>query len=84
MKKVVCSVFDAKAAAFSLPYYSVNLAVAMRDFRQGCLDPDSALSRNPEDFSLFHLANFDDETGLFTTITPPAILTNASVSIQGE
>lgn len=85
MIKFVCSVYDVKATLFSNPYYSVNVAVAIRDFNQGCLDPSSALSRNPEDFSLYQVATFDDESGQFTPTNPPIFLSAAASAItQGE
>lgn len=77
MIKVVCSVFDAKAGLFSNPFYSVNTAVAKRDFFAGCSDPKSGLSRNAEDYSLFQVATFDDESGQFSPIVPPSFISNA-------
>jgi hypothetical protein len=77
MLKVVCSVFDVKAAAYSNPFYAVNNSVATRDFRQACTDPASALSANPEDFSLYQVATFDDESGLFAPVVPPMFISSA-------
>lgn len=85
MQKVVCSVFDTKAAVYSNPFYSVNTAVAARDFAHGCNDPNSALHRNPDDYILYQVASFDDETGLFTPCVPPVFVAAANTSIsQGE
>lgn len=82
MIKVVCSVFDSKAAIFSNPFYSVNVAVASRDFAQGCKDPASALSANPEDFSLYQVATFDDDSGMFVPTVPPAFIVSASAVLK--
>lgn len=78
MNKVVCSVFDVKAGIFSNPFYSPNLLVAKRDFSRGCTDPSSGLFCHPEDYSLFHLANFDDESGVFKSVTPPEFVASAA------
>lgn len=78
MIKFVCSVFDVKAAAFSNPFYSVNPAVAIRDFRTACSDPASGLSANPEDYNLYQVATFDDESGLFVPTVPPLFLVSAA------
>lgn len=83
MIKVVCSVFDSKAGLYSNPFYSVNSAVAKRDFFAGCADPNSGLNRNPEDYALYQVAHFDDESGQFTPIVPPSFIANA-VTSQGE
>jgi hypothetical protein len=77
MIKVVCSVFDAKAGLYSNPFYSVNVAVATRDFNHACTDPNSGLAQHPEDFSLYVVANFDDESGLFVPNVPPLFVANA-------
>lgn len=80
MIKLVCSVFDAKAGIYSNPFYSHNIMTATRDFNQGCSDPNSGLSRNPEDYSLYAVATFDDESGLFAPTVPPLFIANAVTS----
>lgn len=77
MKKVVCSVYDVKAVCYSNPFYAPNTAVAVRDFQAAAVDPQSGISRNPEDYSLFLLATYDDETGAFENHTPPRHLISA-------
>lgn len=86
MIKVVCSVFDSKAAVYANPFYSPNTAVAIRDFSHACHDPNVALFRNPEDYSLYQVATFDDESGLFVPTVPPAFLISAAsvVNPTGE
>jgi hypothetical protein len=81
MIKVVCSVFDVKAVAYSNPFYSVNTAVAVRDFSHAVSDPNSGLFNNPEDFSLYQVATFDDESGLISPLVPPVFLSSAVKSI---
>jgi hypothetical protein len=80
MIKVVCSVFDSKAAAYSNPFYSPNNAVATRDFLHAATDPQSAMFRNPEDFSLYQVATFDDDSGLFAPVVPPMFISSATKS----
>lgn len=80
MKKVVCSVFDVKSAIYSNPFYSPNVAVADRDFKYACQDSTTALSRHPDDYVLYCLAEFDDESGLFTSHTPPVFIASGSDS----
>lgn len=85
MIKSVCAVFDVKGMLYSNPFYAVNNAVAIRDFTAACSDSSSALFRNPEDYSLFQLATFDDVSGLFTPLVPPLHLSAAVPSnLSGE
>lgn len=71
MIKVVCSVYDLKAAVFSNPFYAPNVPVAKRDFAYAVTDQSTGISRNPEDYSLFQVATFDDESGVFIPFVPP-------------
>lgn len=84
MKKVVCSVFDNKAAVYSNPFYSVNLAVASRDFAQACKDSNSGLSVHRDDFSLYQLAEFDDISGVFVPCMPPVFICSAASVFNQE
>lgn len=76
MKKIVCAIFDAKAGVYSNPFYSINVQVATRDFNHACTDPNSGLSLHPEDYTLYALATFDDESGLFVPNVPPIFIAN--------
>lgn len=74
MKKAVCAVYDRKAAVYFNPFYSVNTLTAGRDFMTAVADPTTQLSRNPEDYSLYCVAEFYDDSGLFVPVNPPEFL----------
>ena len=57
------SIYDAKSGLFSTPQYCVNQAVAIRQFVEICSNPETLLFKNPEDFFLYFLGTFDEETG---------------------
>lgn len=59
------SVYDKKAAAFSNlhPFSSDGLAV--RDFTDAVREKDTALSKHPEDYSLWYIGEFDQVKGEF-------------------
>ena len=67
----VFSVYDSKAKAFSHPFYCPNAEMARRYFANGANDPTLQLCQNSEDFSLFHLGEWSDETGQFTSNAAP-------------
>lgn len=68
MLRVVVSVFDSASQMYGQPVFSPSRGVAIRSFsdevnRTGA---DNALNGHPEDFTLFQLAEFHEETGIFT------------------
>lgn len=82
MKKVICSVFDLKAAVFATPFYAPNVSVAVRDFANAVNDPAVSISKNPEDFSLYYLGDFEDTTGVFDVRPQPEVLATAASLIN--
>lgn len=74
MKTNVYSVFDEKAKVFSNPFYQHNDALAERSFISVTIDPATQIFRTPEDYRLYRLAVFDDETGRFETLEIPELV----------
>lgn len=70
MKHKIYAVHDIKAEVFNLPYFSTNEAVALRIFQGGVNDRTTDLNRNPEDYSLHCLGEYDMETGKITADGP--------------
>lgn len=83
MLKVICCVRDQKATTYALPFTSHNHQVALRDFGHACRDQNSQLYKNPEDFDLFAIGTFDDQTGEILGHTPQ-LLASAVQFTQGE
>lgn len=64
MKQQMFAVFDSKAKAFMLPFYAPLPAIAVRHFETAANDPNLELCKHAEDFTLFHVGEFDDATGV--------------------
>lgn len=77
MFKQIYSVFDKVALVYGNPFISVSKAVAVRDFANAAKDPNSAINRNPIDFSLVELGMFDDSSGLMTVHSQPMLVAQA-------
>ena len=58
----IYAIKDAKADAFLNPFFKPNDAMAERDFANACADENSMFARNPEDFQIYHIGEFDDES----------------------
>jgi len=76
MIQTVCSVFDSAAGVFGRPFFVAKSGQAVRSFsdeiqRQA---PDNELNRHPEDFTLYEIALFNDENGVFQPFNPANVL----------
>lgn len=65
MKHVVCSVYDRAAQFYGRPFFVVAAGQATRSFRDEVNRSDSEMGKHPEDFDLWQLGVFDDNSGLF-------------------
>lgn len=77
MKIKLFSVFDQKALAFMPPFFAVRTEQAMRSFTECANDAQHAFSRSPQDYTLYELGVFDDETALITNLPQPLCLGRA-------
>lgn len=62
MKTLMYVIHDSKAAIYNKPFFQLNRDVAIRTATDLANDPQSEVSRNPEDYSLFCIGEYDDET----------------------
>lgn len=70
----VFSVKDLKAAAFAPPFFLHRKEVALRTFRDALADPTHPMSAHPEDYVLYCLGEFDDETGQLHAVDQPVFV----------
>lgn len=73
---IIVSVRDAAVKSFGTPMVFVNEAAAHRIFMNEVNreDPTNLLNANRSDFDLYHIANFDSDTGVVTAVEPSVIL----------
>lgn len=72
----VCSVFDEKAEAFNPPMFVPAVGVAGRDFTNAL--EDEKLKAHKSDYKLYEVAEFDSNTGAFTSVIPPRLIMSGS------
>lgn len=70
MIRLVFSVFDNATKGFMLPFYANSIEEAIRSFRL-LLRDDNPISQFPDDYTLFHVGQFDEKTGLHTSLETP-------------
>lgn len=59
----VLAVYDAKARSYAKPFFVAHIDVGIRAFRTHANTPGNEMYENPEDFTLFHLGTWSDDTG---------------------
>ena len=66
MKYGIYSVYDSKSESYVRPFYADNDAVAQRFCYDFYLQDGSVMSNHLEDFNLYWLGEFDDNTGVLS------------------
>jgi hypothetical protein len=72
----ICTVKDRAADAYGRPMFVPSTGVAIRSFSDEINrnSADNQLYNHPDDFDLYELGQFDDNTGLFTLHDQPKLL----------
>lgn len=76
MKKIYC-VRDLKADAFRFPHFSLTHGDALREFGDNVNNQRSPFYLHPEDYQLFYIGTFDEETGRLVGVDLPLFLASA-------
>lgn len=86
----VMAVYDIKARAFLVPFYVGHIDIGRRAFGDVANDPQHQISKNAEDFILYYLGKWNDESAEFTLEQKPSHLGTAlnykkdKVNVQGK
>lgn len=70
----VCSVKDRALDAFSRPFFVPSVGVAERSFQDEVRNPESEMSKHPEDYDLYLLGTFDEAMGTFNCSHPTLMI----------
>lgn len=63
MRLNIYCTYDRKAFMYHLPFYALNDAVAVRILSDEVSNPNSSVSRHPNDYVLYFVGAFDDQNG---------------------
>lgn len=76
MKQIICTVKDRAADAYGRPMFVPSTGVAIRSFSDEINrnNAENQLYNHPDDFDLYELGEFDDNTGLFSLHEQPKLL----------
>ncbi|QKI28884.1 VP5 [Trichosanthes kirilowii gokushovirus] len=81
---VVCAVRDAAMAAFNRPFFAPAVGAAIRSFTDEVNRKveGNPLAAHPEDYELFQLGSWNDETAVFAQLEQPHSLGRAVQYVQ--
>lgn len=72
----IYAIYDSAAAVYMRPFYCTTDKEAQRAFADLAKDSTHSVGRHPNDYTLFKLGTYDDNTGMFLT-SPPESMGNA-------
>ncbi len=59
----IYTIYDSKAQTYIQPFYAVNNGVAIRLFQTAAMDEKHDFHRHGADYTLFHIAIWEEKTG---------------------
>jgi hypothetical protein len=76
MKQIICTVYDRAAETYGRPMFVPSIGVAIRSFTDEVNrnHADNQLFNHPDDFDLYELGEYDDQTSRITTLDIPKVL----------
>lgn len=77
MKKLICSIYDEKSELFTNPILQITKGEALRNFITEVESGKSMLSSHPQDFKIYELGTFDDQSAKFIIYDIPRLLDSA-------
>jgi len=66
MKTQLYAIFDTASGVYSKPLFARADGEVTREFQTLCTDAEHPYGQHPEDYSLYRLGIFDDQTGKLT------------------
>jgi hypothetical protein len=76
MKTKMYVIYDSKAKVYNKPFFMLNDSIAIRAVTDLANDLSTDVGRHPEDFILFSIGEYDDESATLDPI-PPQVLARA-------
>lgn len=71
MHSKIFSIHDQKAEYFNTPFFNKTHGEAERNFRTAVQDPKTTLNKHPEDFDLYYMGTYDDQSGEIKSLKTP-------------
>lgn len=70
LQKPIVAVYDKKVGMFDPPFTCRHIGEAVREWSQIKKNADTKFGKNPEDFDLFQIGVYEEQTGTFENLQP--------------
>lgn len=74
MKHQIIAVFDRGIQAYMRPFTTPHRNAALRSFTDEANREDSEICKHPEDYDLYQVGEFDENTGQITGLDRPELI----------
>lgn len=64
------AMYDKQVGTYGAPFFEHTHGAAERSVSDAVNDPQTLISRHSEDHALWHLGEYDNSTGIVTSVTP--------------
>ncbi|UDN67835.1 nonstructural protein [robinz microvirus RP_143] len=71
MRQLLCSIYDNAVGAYHVPFACRSKSEAIRTFSDLVQNSETTINKHPEDYHLFCLGAFDDNSGQLEPLTTP-------------
>lgn len=78
------SIFDTAAGVYSPPFFQITKGLAIRIFTDTANDKTNAIGLHPNDYTLFAVGTFDDNTGMFRPEPTPLPIIKANETLTED
>ena len=82
MKQEMYAIHDNKASFFMTPWPCRNVGIARREFASVCANKDTSMGKFPADYTLYHVGEYDDNTAIVKSLTPPVRIADGVEILQ--
>lgn len=78
VRQYAYSVYDEKAKAYNIPFFYPQNDLAIRAIKDSLRNPNSVISRHPEDFAVYVIGTYNDLDGKLESFAQPELLARVS------
>lgn len=79
MQLKIFTIRDTKGEVYNTPFFQKSHGEAERNFRECTKDEKSMIHKYPDDFDLYFIGTYDDQTGLVSSLDTPQHVLKASL-----
>ena len=84
MKQIIFSTYDKAVVAYMRPWFAISEGQALRAFADEVQREGSDLKKHPEDYALFRMGTFDDNSGELVAEEPTCLARAHELPTEGN